>query len=125
MSAGPFNQTFYESDTGETHIIRVQPETLTATFNGATNDPPAGPATSPFWAQVTRGAREYGLKPRRIRIKWDEGGAPAGYKEDEALEIVVLSSSAFGNATINSAVAYLGGTGTVLGKSPENIYPGI
>lgn len=124
MSAGAFTQTFYEGDSAAVHIIRLQPETLSLTSGGNSNDAPTGPATSPFWVKVTKGSTEYGLGPRKVRIKWD-GAPPTGYKADETLEIPVLTTAFFNSLTINAACTYLGATATIQGKIQEAIYPGI
>lgn len=125
MSAGPFEQTFYEGDSGDIHVVRVQPETLATSFAGTLNDAPAGPATSPFWAKVSKGVREYGLSPRTVNFIWDDGQTPAGYKAGDVQKIAVMQTSVFNAITINSAATYLGGTGTIRGKTVENLYPGI
>lgn len=125
MSAGRFVDVVYQSDTGELHLMTIQPETAEADIAGTPNAAPAGPATSDFWFQRNRGATEYGGKPRFIRMRWNVGGAPAGYSENSSILIPVLSAATYNSAVIGSAVSYLGGAGTVSRKIPENIYPGI
>lgn len=124
MSAGGFNQGFYQGDSGDIHIIRYQPETAAMDLDGTVNAIATGPATSPFWVKVSKGRTEYGLGPRKVRIRWT-GTPPTGYKAEEALEVVVFQSSVFNAATLNSTVTYLGATAQLVGKIPENLYPGI
>lgn len=125
MSAGAFTQTFYEALSGDIHVVKVQPETLAASFSGIANDAPAGPATSNFWAKISKGNTEYGLRPRAVRFRWDAGQTPAGYQEGQTQIIHVMQNNVFNGITVNSVATYLGGTGTITGKLPENLYPGI
>jgi hypothetical protein len=124
MSAGPFILRFYEADSGDTHVIRTQPETAVFSIGGAPNVIPAGPATSEFWAEVGRGNTEYGLRPRKLRIRWT-AAPPEGYSPNATLEVVVFSPAAYNSATLLSSATYLGAAAQIVGKVPENIYPGI
>lgn len=125
MSAGAFELGFYQADSADIHLIRLQPETAsTLTLAGNAVTPPSGPATSPFWAKVTRGSNEYGLRPRAVSIKWT-GTPPTGYKADETLDVIVQSTADFNGVTVGAAAEYLGTACQVVGKRPENIYPGI
>lgn len=124
MSAGPFLLRFYEADSGETHIIKSQPETAVLSLNGAPNALPAGPATSPFWAEAGKGKTEYGLSPRMIVLRWT-GTPPTGYQQNARVKVVVYQASTFNGATILSPATYLGASAEVVGKIPENQYPGI
>jgi hypothetical protein len=122
MSSGEFSLGFYEGDSGEKHLIRYQPETAIFSLNGTPNTLPAGPATSIFWAKVTKGKTEYGMAPRKIRIKWT-GQPPADYADCETLEIVVFSLSVYNGATVGANATYLETPAQIIGKIPENVYP--
>lgn len=124
MSSGPFLQTNYEADSGEIHVIRVQPETVTLDAGPGQNTAPTAPPTSEFWAQVTRGSTEYGLRPRKVRFKWD-AAPPTGYSPGVAIELPVLDADVFNAIQLNGTGTYLGAAIQVVGKIPENIYPGI
>ena len=124
MSAGVFEQGVYEADSGELHVIRYQPETSQATFQTVPNSINAGAATSPFWAKITKGKREYGLNVRKVRCRWT-GSAPTGYKATGTFEIVVFQPSVFNGITINSGGLYLGEGIQVIGKTSESVYPEI
>lgn len=124
MSAGAFELKIYEGDSGEKHVVRIQPETEAADFDGTANDFPDGPPTSPFWAKVTKGPSEYGLRPRYVSIAWT-GAPPAGYLAGETVKIMVADPAVYNGITITSDVTYLGAAATVVGKTPEDIYPGI
>lgn len=120
MSSGRFTRTVYESDTNEIHPIRLQPETVAATIGGAANAAPTGAATSDISADVSRGARELGLRPRFISGTWEEGGAPAGYDERTPVRIPILTQSLFDAASVNGTGTYLGSTFTIVSKTPES-----
>lgn len=122
MSSGPFDVGIYEADSGEKHNVRYQPESAIFSIGGSPNTLPAGPATSIFWAKISKGKTEYGLRPRKIKIKWT-GEPPADYADCQSLEIVVFSLNVFNSATIGSAATYLGTPGKIVGKVPENVYP--
>lgn len=125
MSQGPFDIRFYEADSGEKHVIRIQPETIDdLSIGGAPVPGGIGPATSPFWAKVTRGAREYGLRPRFFNVRWT-GSPPSGYAANETLSIPILNSSAYAGATVGLLVSYLGSEAKIVSKTDESIYPGI
>lgn len=125
MSAGRFTLRFYVADSGEIHLLRNQPESAALDVDGTPNTVAAGPATSPFWAKSSRGANQYGLRPRKVGIRWNPGQAPAGYKEEEVLFVDIYQANQYNAMTINSPATYQGGTGTLVSKQPESIYPGI
>lgn len=123
MSAGSFVQSKYQSDTGDVHIIKVQPETLAATIGGTANAAVAGAVDSVFAAEVNRGARAYGLRPRKVTVAF-ETDVPTGYRPYTTLSIPVLSAAVFAAVSPGDAVSYAGGNGVVSSKSGEDINPG-
>lgn len=123
MSAGSFVASKYESDGGSIHYIALQQETIDASLGGTTNDEPAGSIDSPFAAEVNRGARSYGLKPRKATVKFEDS-PPTGYRPYTTLQIPILTPGTFSDIEIGDSVTYSGGTGEVTGKTAENIRPG-
>lgn len=123
MSNGAFVTRIYESNLGTFHNIKQQPESAVFSISGSPNTIPAGPVNSPFWAKTSRGAKEYGLRPRKLRFQFDVGTAPASYEECGMLEIVVYSKSAYDGAALEGAATYLGAAGKIKGRVPESIYP--
>lgn len=115
---------FYSADSGEIHIIELDDVTLTLNIGGTDQLQPSGPATSPFWAKVSRGATEYGLRPRKIGVCFDTT-APDDLELGRTYQVVVLAASEFNSATIGGTVTYQGQSAVVRSKTPENIYPGI
>lgn len=124
MSAGRFEIRIYEADSGEFHYIKQQPETATLDIAlGNQNTVLSDSATSVFWAKESRGAREYGLRPRKLRMQWLPAQAPEGYKEEENFTVTIYSASTYNTAELRQSATYLGGTCKVVGKIPESIYP--
>lgn len=125
MSAGLTTVRIYEGDSGETHFLRQQPESANFSLNGSPNTIPAGPPSSPFWAKSSRGAREYGLRPRKMRGRWKMGQSPEGYDECGEFEVVIYSKNVYDSAVIGTDCTYLGGSGTLIGRVREDIYPAV
>ena len=115
---------FYEADSGDKHIVELDDVTLTLNIGGTAQTQPAGPATSPFWAKVSKGKTEYGLSPRKIGVCFT-GTAPGTLEAGPTYDVVVLSPSEYNSATIGSTVTYQGESAKVRTKTAENIYPGI
>lgn len=123
MSSGNFTLRIYEANSGDKHFLKQQPESATAIFGEAANVVLDGPATSPFWAKSSRGAKEYGLRPRKIRGRWNPGQSPPNYDECAEFAVVVYSKAVYDAAVLGTAITYLAGTGQIIGRIPENIYP--
>ena len=122
MSAGPFQQDVYASDTGDFHNIRIQPETAEAQFGLTQNFGPSENANSQFWVKSSIGATEYGLHPRTVRLRWT-GEPPAGYKPGTSVEVLAMTPSSFAAAIIGGGATYLGTAAQVIGKTSEFFYP--
>lgn len=121
MSAGKFIRSYYESNAGEQIRIRVQPETELFTNGTEVNDSAGGPATIPGYAKVTKGNREYGIRPRRVGFVFDAGQAPTGYDPSSVHYIPVMTKAAYDAYDLGTGYTYLGGTGEVISKLEENI----
>lgn len=122
MSAGEFTRTFYELDTGNgggIARVRVQPETISATINGVANDAPAGPATLPVTAQVSKGNREIGIGCRTVTLEFT-GSLPTDYSGDN-VTIPVLQESTYASWTVGQTGTYLSVPVEVVGRSPESV----
>jgi len=121
MSAGPFTNTFYTSDAGDVHPIRVQQETLTLSIGGQSNSAPNGPAdASAGFVRVSGSSRTYGITPRKVSIRFT-GSVPTGYKEGQIYRIPVLIPGHY-QSYISPKLqtgTYLGQPIQVVGKSAE------
>lgn len=117
MSSGRFESAFYETNGGAIMRCRVQPETLSATIGGQANATAAGPATAPGSARSGGGNRQFGVKMRAVTVRWTT--APAGYDVRTLARIPILQKDTWDALNGGEAVAYNGGTGTVVGVLPE------
>lgn len=120
MSAGSFTRSKYESNNGDIHPIRVQPETLTAQFGSTANSAPAGAINNPISARVSNGNRQFGLKPRTATITFG-ASPPTGYKAEAYIRIPILQESLWNTLSNGTTLTYLGSAATVVGTSPERV----
>ena len=118
MSAGAFELTRYEADSGLIHPIKVQEETLTANFGGA-NTPPAGETDTDISAKVSKGNREYGLRPRLITVRFS-AAPPTGYKAEQLYRIPILTPARWAAVNKGTTGTYLGTAAVVVSKSGED-----
>lgn len=119
MSAGAFEISRYEMESGQIVPIRIQPETRMLTDGTNVNEPPTGAITLSLFARARKGNREYGIGARNITIAWD-GSPPTGYADDN-LPIPVLTPAAFAAYDIGDSVTYLSTAATVVGKKSEQL----
>lgn len=117
MSQGQFLRTFYLSDQGEVHPIRVQPETVSATLGGEENTPPAGPATNNIRYIVNSGNRKKVPRARGVYFAW-VNQRPTGYVGAGG-RIPVFSQTVWEGLAEATPGTYLGVPIQVTGKYTE------
>lgn len=121
MSAGAFVIAKYESTELEDEIlpIRVQPETLALSVAATANGQPAGDITLPLRVNVSGGTREYGVKPRKVTLRWtDPADIPDGYSGDD-LQLPVMTVAAYNLYVVGATGTYLTKAVTVVSRIPE------
>lgn len=118
MSSGAFTVTRYESTElgGAIMPIKVQEETLIFAA-GTANSAPAGAVTVPLFVSVSRNRAEYGVKPRKVTIRFT-GTPPEGYSGDD-LTIPVLTETAYAAYIPGTTGTYLGAPITIASRTPE------
>jgi len=122
MSAGTFTFATYGAsyETGVSHPIRVQPETLEAAVGATTNDELVGDPTNPISARVSGSRRSLGLIARAVSLRV-VGTPPTGYSENSVTRIPILDPDNFAVFSVKgTAVTYLGTTWAVIGSSAES-----
>lgn len=122
MSAGPFLDSFYESDTGEIHNIRIQPETASLLIDGVTNTIPAGPANNSQQVKVSAARNSFGVKARKVRFEMTSPSTTNPIiAAGSILELPWLQSDSFLTVTRpgKQTGTYLGGNIRVVGGTPE------
>lgn len=118
MSAGAFTTSRYIANNGDTHPIRLQPETLSLTFGATANDPPPPPVDTNLYARSGGGNRRYGLKARSVTLSF-KVTAPTGYKVGSYIRVPILQPGLWNSINIDDTCTYLGATATVIGVNPE------
>jgi hypothetical protein len=118
MSAGNFVRSRYESDAGNIHPIRVQPETIAASI-GSANTAPTGAIDVAISARVSGGSRQLGLTARRVRLAFT-AGVPTDYAEDSVVSIPILTPAVFNAIAVGQTGTYLGQSVEVVGKTAES-----
>lgn len=121
MSAGEFSISKYECSTlGVIMPIKLQPETNIFAA-GVANAEPAGAITLDLFAHVSGGKNEYGVTPRKVRIKFtDQAAVPDGYSGDE-LVVPVMTEAAYNAYTRGTTGTYLGAPIQIVSKIPEYV----
>lgn len=121
MSAGSFVRKSYRGDDGQNYPIRVQPETLLATFGTTVNVAPTSPPDAGLPSvRVTGGKRRYGIRARGVVITFPTA-APDGYKVGSYIRLPVLLDTVWNGISKYQAVTYLGATGEVVSKYREEL----
>lgn len=121
MSAGPFEIAFYESTElgGQIMPIRIQPETAQIFVAGTVNASAAGPATLDLFVRTSGGNNEYGVKPRKVTLRFtDPADLPDGYSGDD-ITLPVLTIAAFAQYTTGATGTYLGSPVQVVSRKSE------
>ena len=57
-------------------------------------------------------------------MRWT-GAPPTGYKASATFEVVAMTPAFYNGITLNGGATYLGASAQVIGKIPEEMYPGI
>ena len=121
MSAGAFQDSFYESnELGSVHPIRVQPETIALTLGGQANVAPSGTGAIGPSAQVSRGKRSIGINARTVTIQFT--ATKTGYLAGSKITLPWLDPATFSDVTPKVTTGtYLEVACKVVGKSPETV----
>jgi len=115
MSAGPFVLSRYTADNGDIHPIRVQPETIIATFNPA----PTGAVTIQLRVRASRSnRRRLGISARYVTCRW-AATPPTGYTAGASFTLPILTPTAYNAIGAGTTFTYLGAGAIVSSKNPE------
>lgn len=114
--AGRFRIGKYETNDGEIHPIRVQPETI-----DGDNPLPGAGITKSTYARVTGSKRAYGLKARYATYSL-EIGTDADYSGAKVYaKVPYFLASAWIALNVGSTVTYQGKAWEVVSKTDESI----
>lgn len=108
-------RTKYEADDGTIHPIL-----MTADYAAAAGAAPAGAVNSDIKVKISKGNKEYGIRPRGVTLSRVAGTAPDTFTKTTFLP--VLTETAYDSAAFaNNATISIGSTSwTVVGKRPED-----
>lgn len=121
MSAGFFVTAVYESTelAGQFLPIKVQPETLALSIAATANASSTTAVNLPLRVNVNGGNREYGVKPRRVTLRFTNSeDLPAGYSGQD-LSVPVLTQAAYAAYTVGAIGTYLTKPVEVIARNPE------
>lgn len=124
MSAGAFQIVGYETSDpdlgGVVMPIRVQPETLALNIGGTANAASGSAIDFPIRVQTSAGNTEYGVKPRKVTLRFtDQADLPDGYKGTD-LTVPVMTPAAFASYTVGATGTYLTKAVQVVAKKNES-----
>ena len=121
--AGPFSIAKYESSEGTfIYKIKVQPETIAASFGSTSNAEPSGARTAFLpSAVVSRSRRSIGVHPRTVSVKVTATGVSAANAVNSILQIPILSKASYAAIKEGDVGVYQGDTIVVVTRHPENI----
>lgn len=110
-----FVSTLYEGDDGTLYQIRLTPD-----YAAAAGTAPTGTDVSDINVKVSKSNREFGIRPRRVRLARTVGTAPDTFRKYATLPI--LRATEFATAAYNKgATVTVGGVDyTVVGRQGED-----
>lgn len=105
----------YESDNETIHGILLEPSRL-----AKAGTPPSGEIDSPIKVKISKSNKEFGLRPRGVRLSQTLGTAPNTFKKYAFLP--VLTVTAFNSSTfaLGATIEIDSVNWTVVAKVPED-----
>lgn len=107
-------QTKYEDDAG-----RIHPFAMTADYFAATSSASAAAVTDELRPKISKTKREYGLKPRGVRLSRTVGVAPNTFKKYTFLAVIGAVAFASAEYSVGTEITINGVAWTVIAKVPE------
>lgn len=105
----------YTADSGETHSIRLSSDSATAgSFTGSAT------VTSSIKAKVSKGSREFGLRPRGVRLSRNLGDDDEPNMRYRFLPVATEALYDGAGFAEDSEITIGGDTWTVTSKVPED-----
>lgn len=108
-------QTKYEDEFAQIHAFK-----LTATYAAVAGTPPTGAVNNSILPKISKSNREYGLRPRGVRLSRTVGTAPNTFKKYTFLPILTVAGSVEAGFAIGAEITIDGVAWTVTGKVPED-----
>lgn len=110
--------SLYESDQGAFHSILLEPNTLAAA--GTPPTPGTGVTVSNIKAKITKGNREFGIRPRGVLLSRTIGTAPDTFKKYKFLPVLTASDFNAPGFAIGGSITIDGVVWVIIAKRPED-----
>lgn len=109
-----FNSYKYESDLGIVLLVRMTPERF-----AAAGDEPTADAIEAY-VKTSKGSREFGVKPRGVKIYREVGTAPNTFKKYSFLPVLTATSYGSDDYAKDATLVIDGVTWTVVSRKDED-----
>lgn len=110
-----FTNSKYESDDGVIHPIRMDSDRIAAAGTA-----PTGAITSNAYAKISKTNREFGIRPRGVRLVRTLGTAPLTFKRYTFLPVLTATAWDGDGFDPGATVTVDGVAWTVAGRVPED-----
>lgn len=108
--------TRYEADGGDIHPIRLRPDTAAVAGTA-----PAGAITSSIRTKVSKGNREFGIRPRGVTISRTLGTAPDTFTVTQFIPCLTPAAYGVTPFVVGATITYQANPWTVVSLRPEDI----
>jgi len=108
-------RTKYESNDAEIYSIK-----LTPAFAEKAGTAPTGAVTSPIKVKVSKGNREYGIRPRGVTLARTVGTDPDTFVKTTFLPVLTLSAFSSATFALDAKITIDGTEWTVVSKRGED-----
>lgn len=110
-----FTVTKYEADNEEIHPIRLNSARV-----AAAGTPPTGAQTSDAYVKISKSNRQFGIRPRGLRLTRTVGTAPDTFKKYTFLPILTQAAFAANTSSVGATVTIGTVSWTVAAKLGED-----
>lgn len=107
--------TKYEADNGDVHGILLSPDKF-----AVAGTPPTGTASSPVKIKISKTNKEFGIRPRGVRLVRTVGTAPDTFKKYAFLPVLTPAAFATAAFAIGAEITIGGVVWVVASKEGED-----
>lgn len=108
-------QTKYEADNGGIYTILLSPD-----YAAQAGTPPTGVVTSALKVKVSKGNKEFGLRPRGVKLARTVGTAPDTFKKYSFLPVLTPAEFITSAYALGTEITIGGVVWIVVGIQPED-----
>lgn len=107
--------TKYEANDGSIHALLLDPDRF-----AVAGTPPTGAIDSNIKAKISKGNREFGLRPRGVQLARVVGTAPDTFRKYAFLPVLTLTAFASATFAIGATITIDGTNWEVVAQVPED-----